>query len=44
MKCQQICKISRKKTIEVRLFQTVFFWGGAFLKHPVYLSRNLLSK
>ena len=33
---QQICKISCKKSTEIKIFQKVFFWWGAtFLKHPV---------
>jgi len=35
MNCQQICKISRKKTLtKVKIFQKVLE-GATFLKHPV---------
>jgi len=34
---QQICKISCKKSTEIKIFQKVFFFGGGllFFKHPV---------
>ena len=38
MNCQQICKISRKALIEVKIFQKVL--GVTFLKHPVYYQIN----
>jgi len=34
MNCQQVRKISRKKTTEVKIFQKVLGWA-TFLKHPV---------
>jgi len=33
--CQWICKISCKKTTEVKIFQKVLRGGATFLKHPV---------